>query len=64
MNGKPVHKPRIPTAGLHKLASSILDRAKRALLILCVLGFLLIEWHIFPAEWAFHEGFPPTVLLT
>ena len=64
MNGKPVHKSRIPTAGLHNLASSILDRAKRALLILCVLGFLLIEWHIVPAEWAFHEGKPRQIILS
>jgi len=64
MNKEPVHNSRFSTAGLHNLASSILDRFKRALLIFCVLGFLLIEWHIFPAEWALEEGKPRQIILS
>jgi hypothetical protein len=64
MNAKPVHSSRFSTAGLHNLASSILDRAKGALLIFCVVGFLLIEWHIFPAEWALEEGKPRQIILS
>lgn len=55
---------RFSTAGLHNLSASILDRAKRALLLFCVVGFLLIEWHILPAEWIWHDHRPRQIILT
>ena len=64
MERKPAPNSRFSTAGLHNLASSILDRAKQPLLIFCVVGFLLIEWHLIPAEWAWHEGRPRQIVLS
>jgi biopolymer transport protein ExbB/TolQ len=49
---------------LEKLSSSILDRIKRPLLAICVAGFLLIEWHLLPGEWLFHEGKARQIMLS
>jgi hypothetical protein len=49
---------------LEELSSSILDRIKRPLLAICVAGFLLIEWHILPPEWLFHEGKARQIMLS
>lgn len=64
MKAKPAPNSRFSTAGLDNLPSSVLDRAKRALLVFCVVGFLLIEWHILPAEWIWHGGRPRQIILT